>query len=184
MTTPANAEFFAQPHWRVIAAGFDTERWFNDGQAVGTGGIFNPQPVRLPTGHYLYRFASSRAPASTRLGGGWWLDFESFNRIRQFASRHAYSVRQAARLMLALPYDWTRADLLVRALPMHDLQAYAGLGKPARGSDIGPDRGTTWIPTVGLQVRQLYVPGLFVPGRDTQLYESVFAPAAEFTSLR
>mgnify|MGYP000965434896 FL=1 len=81
--------------------------------------------------------------------------------------------------MLALPYAWTRADLLVRALPLQDLQAYTGMGKPARGSHLGPDRGTTWIPTVGLQVRQLYVPGLFVKGRDTQLYESVFAKPAE-----
>ena len=41
MLNAANAEAFAQPHWRVIAAGFDTERWFADNQAVGTGGIAN-----------------------------------------------------------------------------------------------------------------------------------------------
>ena len=86
--------------------------------------------------------------------------------------------------MLALPYAWTWADLLVRALPTQDLHAYTGLGKPARGSAVGPDRGTTWIPTVGLQVPQLYVPGLFVKGRDSQLCESVFAKPAEITALR
>lgn len=184
MSTTANAEFFAQPHWRVLAAGFDTERWFNDGQAVGTGGIANPQPLRLPAGHYLYRFASSQAAVSTRLGGGWWLDYESFHRIEQFARSHAYSLREAARLMLALPYSWTRADLLVRALPQHDLQAYAGLGKPARGADTGPDKGTAWIPTPALQVRQLYIPGLFVKGRTQQLHETVFARPAQVTPLR
>ena len=61
MLTAANAEAFAQPHWRVIAAGFDTERWFADNQAVGTAGIANPQPARLPAGQYDYRFASSRS---------------------------------------------------------------------------------------------------------------------------
>ena len=61
MLTAANAEACAQPHWRVIAAGFDTERWFADNQAVGTAGIANPQPTRLPAGQYDYRFTSSRS---------------------------------------------------------------------------------------------------------------------------
>ena len=117
--TAANAAAFAQPHWRVIAAGFETERWFNDGQAVGTGGIVNPQPTRLPSGQYYYRFASSSSPREAQLGGGWWLDADNFNLVRRFAAQHDYTLREAARLMLALPYAWTRVDLLVRALLAH-----------------------------------------------------------------
>ena len=183
MPTPANAKIFEQPHWRVIAAGFDTERWFNDGQAAGTGGIANPQPTRLPAGHYYYRFASSASSRHAQRGSGWWLDFENFALIRRFAGEHGYTLREAARLMLALPYAWTRVDLQVRALLRDPLRAYTGLGKPAQGADKGPDRGTRWIPTQHVAVRQLYVPGLYVQGQDTPLYESVFAQPIEVSAL-
>ena len=36
MHAVANADFFDDPRWRIIASGFDTERWLNEGQAVGT----------------------------------------------------------------------------------------------------------------------------------------------------
>jgi hypothetical protein len=98
-----NANAFTQPHWRVIASGFDTERWFEDDQGQGTGGIANPQPTRLPSGQYYYRFASSQSPRAAQLGGGWWLDFENFSTVRRFAQDNGYTLREAARLMLALP---------------------------------------------------------------------------------
>jgi len=183
MPTAANADVFAQPHWRVIASGFDTEQWFNDGQAVGTGGIANPQPERLLSGQYYYRFASSTASRESQLGGGWWVDFENFNTIRRFAADNDYTLREAARLMLALPYAWTRVDRLVRALLREPLRAYAGAGKPAQGPDQGADRGTAWIPTQHVRVRQLYVPGLFIRGRKPQLYETVFDQPVQLTAL-
>ena len=184
MSTPANTKFFEQPHWRVIAAGFDTERWFNDGQAVGTGGIANPQPTRLPTGQYYYRFASSASSRHAQLGSGWWLDFENFASIRRFASEHGYTLREAARLMLALPYAWTKVDLQVRAVLREPLRAYTGLGKPAQGAAAGADRGTRWIPTQHVSVRQLYVPGLCVLGQaKPPLYEIAFAQPIEVSAL-
>ena len=183
MSTPANAKIFEQPHWRVIAAGFDTERWFNDSQAAGTGGIANPQPTRLPAGHYHYRFASSASSRHAQLGSGWWLDFANFSLIRRFAGEHGYTLREAVRLMLALPYAWTRLDLQVRALLREPIRAYTGLGKPAQGADEGPNRGTRWIPTQHVAVRQLYVPGLYIQGQDKPLYESVFAQPIEVSAL-
>lgn len=183
MPTAANADVFAQPHWRIIASGFDTERWFNEGQAVGTGGIVNPQPERLLSGQYYYRFASSTASRESQLGGGWWVDFENFNTVRRFAEDNGYSLREAARLMLALPYAWTRVDRLVRALLREPLRAYAGAGKSAQGPAQGADRGTAWIPTQHVRVRQLYVPGLFIRGRKPQLYETVFDHPVQLTAL-
>lgn len=182
-STAANAAVFDQPHWRVIAQGFDTERWFQDGQALGTGGIQMPQATRLATGHYYYRFASSASPQPAQLGGGWWLDFENFSIIRRFAAEHGYSLRDAARLMLALPYAWTRVDLLVRALLRAPMRAYTGLGKPAQSSATGPDRGTRWVPTQHVTVRQLYLPGLFIAGAAVQLYQTSFAQPVELSRL-
>lgn len=169
-----NATDFDQPHWRVIAQGLDTEKWFSGGEGIGTGGILMPAATRLPSGQYYYRFASSASSKAAQLGGGWWLDFEGYNTVRQFAERNGYRLREAARLMLALPYDWTKVDLLVKALLRSPLRAYTGEGKPAQGAARGADRGTTWVPTQHVKVRQIYIPGLFVKGRTEQIYEKAF----------
>jgi hypothetical protein len=181
----ANAAEFDQPHWKVIAAGFDTEKWFNYGLAAGTGGILMPQPTRLPSGKYYYRFASSVSARAAQLGSGWWIDFDSLNTIQSFAQTNGYRLKDAARLMLALPYDWTKVDLLIKAFLKTPLRAYTGVGKPAQGGSGGSaDRGTKWIPTQHIKVRQLYVPGLFVQGRAKQLYETVFLQPPEDVFLR
>jgi hypothetical protein len=183
--TPLNEHCFAEPHWLVIARGFQTEAWFNDGQAVGTGGILNPQPVHLPTGQYYYRFASSSSSQEAQRGGGWWVDFENFRTIRLFSEQNGYSIRDAARLMLALPYAWTRVDVLIRTLLRQPLKAYSGEGKPARGGATGPDKGTRWIPTQHVKIRQLYIPGLYIKGTRprVQLFETAFSWPAETSSL-
>jgi hypothetical protein len=185
MPTPANEHRFSEPHWRVIASGFQIETWFNDGQAVGTGGILNPQPTHLHTGQFYYRFASSASSREAQSGGGWWLDFENFKTIRSFAEKQGYSIREAARLMLALPYAWTRVDLLIRALLKEPLKAYTGEGKPAQGGKTGADKGTMWIPTQHIKVRQLYIPGLYIKGTRPrrQLFETAFSWPAEVGSL-
>lgn len=177
MAEPANKRCFSEPHWRVIAQGFQTETWFNDGQGVGTGGILNPQPIHLPTGNYYYRFASSNSPREAQLGGGWWLDFENYKKIETFAQQHGYTLREAVRLMLALPYAWTRVDLKIKALLAVPLKAYAGEGKPAQGAKHGADKGTVWIPTQHLKVCQLYIPGLYIKGSRPreQLFETAFS---------
>ena len=180
----ANAAEFDQPHWKVIAAGFDTEKWFNDGQAEGTGGILMPLPTRLASGQYYWRFASSASTRPAQLGGGWWIDFDALNAIQSFAKTNGYRLKDAARLMLALPYDWTKVDLLIKALLKSPLRAYTGIGKPAQGGSDGADRGTKWIPAQHIKVRQLYVPGLFVRGRAKQLYETVFQQPAANDFLR
>lgn len=176
MMDPANEHCFSEPHWRVIAQGFQTETWFHDGQAVGTGGILNPQPIHLRTGNYYYRFASSNSPREAQLGGGWWLDYENYKKIETFALQHGYSICEAARLMLALPYAWTRVDLKIKAILAMPVKAYAGEGKSAKGAKEGADKGTVWIPTQHIRMCQLYIPGLFVRGSRPreQLYEKVF----------
>jgi hypothetical protein len=183
MTTALNAAEFAQPHWRVIAQGMDTESWFNDGVGTGDGGIVNPQPTRLPAGQYYYRFASSTSSRHAQLGGGWWIDYEGFKTIAGFAEKNGYRLRDAARLMLALPYAWTKVDRLVKALLRSPLRAYTGYGKPAAGSGLGADKKSVWIPTQHVRVRQLYIPGLFVVGRDAQLYAEAFQQPPKITKL-
>lgn len=177
-----NAACFLQPHWRVIAKGFDVESWFNDGQVSGNGGIAIPKDVHLAVGQRYYRFASSRSPREAQLGGGWWVSYECFKQVSDFASANGYSLSESARLHLALPYSWTRVDRLVSAFLAVPLRAYAGRGGVARsGVTDGRDANTEWIPLQHREVTQLYIPGLFVKGRREQLYTRAFPdPLIEF----
>lgn len=176
MRIPINENCFHAPHWRLRARGLDPDAWFEKGIGIGTGGIINPKRKDLPTGEYYYRFASSIMPRYAQFGGSWWLNFANFRIIRAFAHDNGYSLRDAARLMLALPYDWTRVDLLIRALLVQPLDAYAGHGGQAQGPKAGPDRGTVWIPTQHIKIEQLFIPGLYVKSerKAVQLYETAF----------
>src|SRR5262245_15932473 len=160
---------FTQPHWRLIAQGFDTERWFEDGQAVGTGGMFSPQRDHLKTGQFYYRFASSTSPRKAQLGGGWWISFDTYNTIMLYARRNNIEFTNAARLFLALPYDWTRLDRIVRAMLVERMDAYVGEGKVAKG------RNDTWTPMQNIKVPQLYIPGLIANTSAKNLYETVWS---------
>ena len=189
MNQPLNAACFSDPHWLVIARGFDTERWFEDGQAIGTGGILMPQPVHLRAGQRYYRFVSSTSSREAQLGGGWWIDFENFRLIESFAREHGHSLSDAARLFLALPYDWTRVDRLVHAILAVPLKAYAGQGKQvelkARAS--APHHGTTWTPLQHRRAQQLYIPGLYIRGsrpREQLFHQAFPKPILEYISNR
>ena len=96
MTEPENAHCFSEPHWLVIARGKDVEKWFNDDQAVGTGGILSPQPTHLSVGQRYYRFANSTSSEGAQIGGGWWIEYESFKTIETFARSNAtaWAMRQ------------------------------------------------------------------------------------------
>lgn len=175
MVEALNAACFAQPHWLVIARGYDVERWLSEDQYVGTGGIQKPEAIHLRTGNRYYRFANSLAPRHSQIGGGWWLDYENFLEIDKFASTNGYTLSEAARLFLALPISWTKVDRLVHAILEVPLKAYAGQGKVAEDKDASGD-SVRWIPTQHSRALQLYIPGLYIPDlkRRRQLYELAF----------
>ena len=165
---PLNDICFDQPHWKVIARGFDTERWFNDRQGIGTGGILSPTRVSLKLHHRYYRLISSTSTRAAQLGGGWWISFDDFNSIRHFAERNELEFTYAARLFLALPYEWTRVDRIVSAILTQPVDAYAGEGKVAK-----TDKGK-WTPVQHLKVTQLYIPGLVSNSDAHNLYERIW----------
>lgn len=180
---PANAACFSDPRWRLRATGFDTEFWFNNGQVRSNGGIPVPKEIKLLVGQRYYRFASSTSSRDAQIGSGWWLTYESFRQIREFARTHGYSLSESARLHLALPYSWTRVDRLVSAILAVPLRAYAGRGGVAHGGVADArDADAKWIPLQHREVMQLYIPGLFVKGASEQLYTRAFPnPVLELT---
>lgn len=161
----------------VIARGFETEAWFDDDQAVGSGGINRPEPYDLLLGNSYYRFASSTTSKDAQLGGGWWIDYETFKYVEDFSRNNVISLGDAARQLLALPYQWTRVDRLIKAFLTVPLRAYAGRGK------VASSKGETWTPDQG--VRQLYIPGLYKKNASLQLYEKAFPnPQIQYTASR
>lgn len=169
--TPLNDNCFTQPHWKVIARGYDTERWFNDRQGIHTGGILLPTRVSLQLHHRYYRLTSSTSTRAAQFGGGWWISFDDFNTIRHFADRNGLEFTYAARLFLALPYEWSRLDRIISALLVQPLDAYAGQGQVAK-TDTGQ-----WTPIQHLKVTQLYIPGLVSNSEARNLYEQVWGSA-------
>jgi hypothetical protein len=174
-----NLYCFSQAHWEIIARGFDTEKWFNDGQAAGTGGILMPRPIDMNVGNRYYRFTSSQSSRESQLGGGWWIEYKDFRTIEVYAWKNGLGLSDSARLFLALPYAWTRADRLVSAILEVPLRAYAGLGK------VASTREEKWTPLQHIKVMQLYVPGLYRVGAKDQLFERAFPnPRVERVATR
>jgi hypothetical protein len=68
----------------------------------------------MPSGNYYYRSPGSTSARPAQLGGGCRIDFEAFNTIETFAKNNAHRLKDAARLTLALPYNWTKVDLLIK----------------------------------------------------------------------
>ncbi|MDH5587887.1 MAG: hypothetical protein OEZ05_14805 [Nitrospirota bacterium] len=167
-TKALNDICFNQPHWKLIAQGINIERWFNDGQKVGSGGIRTPARVKLKLKHRYYRFVSSTSTRAAQLGGGWWISFDTFNTIRHFAERNHLEFSYAARLFLALPYEWTRLDRVVSAQLLAPIDAYAGEGNVAKTEK------DKWTPIQHLKVTQLYIPGLISNSNLKNLYETIW----------
>ncbi|MDT4291941.1 hypothetical protein RO575_20445 [Methylomonas sp. MO1] len=173
MSNALNDICFVQPHWQLIAKGISPEEWFNEHNIISSGGINNPTRVHLNQGHRYYRFFSNPSKPEKVLDGGWWLSFDTINTIWHYSIRMELQFTYAARLFLALPYDWTRVDRIVSAILTSPLDAYAGEGNVAKTIT------EKWTPVQNIKVTQLYIPGLYVK-RDVrnesmpQLYESVW----------
>ena len=110
------------------------------------------------------------------------MSYDDFNRIQRFASEHGYRFDFAARLFLALPYEWSRLDRLVTAIVKSPLRAYVGKGNPALSKPEGK-----YIPIQNNPVKQMYIPGLFnrslAYDDHRQLYKLAFTDAQVETYL-
>ncbi len=142
------------------------------GRKYANAGIFNPRRGHLPVGGHFFRFCDSR---SKSLDGGWWVNEETFLRVRAFARRHGHiadfsrtvavsPLAYAAKLHLAVPFEWGDCDHVVEARLVRRLDAYAGYGNVAFLADDDRrrdprDGGAKYIP-VQQKLAQLFIPDM------------------------
>lgn len=144
-----NHDCFSPPklqQQRALASGFDA------GSGRSNGGMSAPVQVHLRRHQVYYRFgdtARANADLQREAAGGWWIEYEVFARIRAFAREHAHlqefagrqrqsALSYAIKLHLAVPYEWGDSGVVMTAELLQPLDAFRGLGNPARlsGSDV------------------------------------------------
>lgn len=171
-----------QAHYFMIARGFNVGRFDAtnpttvDGSFPKNGGMTNPARIHMAVGHRYFRFCDTKRANKDFMreaAGGWWVDYEVFDRMRDFAKRHAHiqsfagshgqsALSYAVKLHMAVPYEWGDSGVLVSALLTSRLDAYKGYGDVANvGSADARDAGANYIPLPKKDIYQLYIPELF-----------------------
>ena len=113
-----------------------TECSLSKGYAKAREGMSMIRPFELCPGQVIYRFYdSTRAPTSAAgANGPWWVEFESFQKIKHFAQRHGYSFSYSARLFAAILYEWSEVNAFVRCEVIQPLKVWKGRGKQVESS--------------------------------------------------
>ncbi len=173
MADVLNLDCFTGPdslRYKLEAQGFDPR--IEAGPR--NGGLLKMNRVHMEVGQFYYRFCDTArftTDEARAIAGAWWIEYETFNIIREFARRHQHirdfgasgdrkgGLAYSAKLHLAVPYEWGDCGAVVCASLHARLDAYKGWGDTARLTGADPrDGGAKYIPLQNKQVFQLYVP--------------------------
>lgn len=139
-----------------------------DGLVLQNGGMYNAQLTKAQPGTYFRFFdtiSHNRFGDGALTGGGWWIDFESYVKVADWAEAHDLSLAKAAARLLVIPMEWGDCGYVGKALLTTPMKAFVGKGKPATGS-ISPDsaRRTPGEVPVQMTVTHLDIKQYFIPG--------------------
>ena len=141
----------------------------NDPPEAVTKGLLRGtlQVKTLPVNQMLFRFASSQIPYQYREAGPWWVDQENYLKIiaackssfQQYGARRL-KLGSLGRSALAIPFAYSRADIIVQARVKEEINVFAGMGKP-QDIETAPDGTITYIGWIASpNLAQLYVPNI------------------------
>ena len=136
-----------------------------------TGGMISPARHELPEGTLLYRFANGSIPVPRAVVGGWWVEKREFEKLSHFAQAQNIHVAMAARVLCAVPPEWSDMGLLMRARVRKPLLAYRGLGNNVvvpKSDGLGDVRMKVNNNNTARRLHQLYIPGLQEQASRTQ----------------
>lgn len=138
-------------------------------------GVLTPRPVDLKAGQVIYRFYDSNQAPLPKHGaeGGWWIEHEYIEKMKQFASLRGFSFAYTARLFSAIVDEWDEVDSLVRCQLKQPLKALKGRGRQLEGREKDQRNLSTTHPLQDvLEIYQLYLPG--VGGADSHVNSALF----------
>jgi len=142
------------------------------------GGIVNPKREHLKVGQYYIRFFSKSLPYKSKVGGGWWNDFDTVNNmyqrylatgpnenVRYEGQKRDCSARSTLREWMALTFEWNEIEEFVVAQLWARMDAYTGAGRTAEGSGShqGDKRAFGYAPHLAnhFTIKQLFIPELW-----------------------
>jgi hypothetical protein len=123
-------------------------------------GIYGLSQTTLSAGLPLYRFGNTTRKEAS-LTGPWWLGFSPFEGVVAYAKARNEPLSLVARECLAIDWDWSKVDLLVRVLVKQGLSAWSGTPKTQFIRPEGEAPNRRWEPD--RRITQLYIPGLGQP---------------------
>ena len=151
----------------------------SDGWGMLNGGIVNPQREHMKVGQIYYRFVSKSIPHGYKVGGMWWMDYETLKNIHERfrqagANPHVKyqgktedkSARSTFREWLALTYDWNEIEEVIVGELRARVDAYTGFGRLASGpagKHAGDTRAFGYAPHLSklFSIKQWFVPEFF-----------------------
>jgi len=121
----------------------------------GVGGMMNVTPVKLLTHMKIYRFASAGKSDDDVYSSPWWFGVSAYEALEAWATHEKRTLRDEARLRLAVPPEWSNMDVLLCATIRQPLSAWSGTPRTAR-TKKGQRYGPAWTPDRSMT--QLYIP--------------------------
>jgi hypothetical protein len=130
-------------------------------------GMRSPQVVTLHAGEIIYHFASTEGKTKTDLvsippsrwtAGAWWTYERDFRRIVAQHLDSGWSLGLTARSANAIQQSWSRVDVLVEAIVIKDINAFAGPGR-TQHREMAPNGMYITLPGWP-DVTQLYIPNI------------------------
>lgn len=128
-------------------------------------GMRGPRAVTLAPGQVLFRFASSDAPPALWAAGPWWLYEHDYRKIveqeRLSRAQHGpegLTLGWLGRSAAAVQQSWSRMDVVVKAVVLQEVMAFAGRGR-TQYKERGPN-GFLYTISGWPNVEQLYIPNI------------------------
>lgn len=151
------------------------------GTGLPNGGIIDLEKITLETGTTLVRFGGfpkmyqreiddyvdggARYFGPQVASGEWWLDWENYLAVQDYADLKRESVTYALRETCAVPLEWSDMSFVVQAVSRSPLSAYKGYGRAANFRDKAGRLTERINPSAGDKplIKQLFIPGLNSP---------------------
>jgi len=139
-------------------------------------GLLSSMRTNLFPSIELYRFANSQRP-DRNLAGPWWISYSPFEALKKYAALRQQSLSLAARTCLAIDWEWSKVDVLIKVVPKVRLSAWSGTPKTQtpKVKDTSWYTGVRWVPD--RDITQLFIPGLDQPDpnhSEKMIWQSAF----------